>query len=298
MAWRRGLLLTLSTLALLALAAAGSSVWRRSPGHPEVPSASRPGHLVLATATTLVDSGLLPELVRSFTSRTGVEVRAIAVGTGQALAIARRGDADLVLTHSPELEEAFMAEGFGTERRCVAYNRFIVAGPADDPAGVRQARSAPDAFARIARRRAPFISRADGSGTHFRERAIWQKAGIDPSGAPWYLPSGAGMATAFTMADEKQAYVLGDLPTFLMLQGRLRLRVLYGDEPDEPDPDLFNQYAAITLNPARFPHRQHAAARAFVEYLLSDEGQTAIGNFGVERFGASLFTPLGGRCIR
>lgn len=289
--------LSVSWLAgLLALLAVASGVLHGDSPSADASPASRHGQLMVATTTSLVDSGLLDELVRAFTRRAGIEVRVIALGTGQALAVARRGDVDLVLVHAPELEKAFIAEGFGIERRCIAYNRFVVAGPASDPAGVRQAESAADAFARIARRGATFISRADGSGTHVRELSIWKDAGIDPSKQPWYLPCGAGMATALTMADEKQAYVLTDLATFLTLQHRLRLKVLYGDKP-KPDPALLNQYAAISLNPARFPHRNHETAKAFIDFLLSAEAQALIAKFGVERFGVGLFTPLGGQCI-
>lgn len=252
------------------------------------------GRLLLATTTSLADSGLLDALVPGFTRQTGTRVDVVAVGTGQALAQARRGDADLVLVHAPELEGEFVQAGFGLMRRCIAYSRFALAGPADDPAQVRSAPNAADAFARIARRGAPFVSRADGSGTELKERAVWKLAGVEPRGHHWYFPSGSGMAAALTIADQRQAYVLTDLATYLAMRPRLRLELLY----DQEDPTLFNQYAAVAVNPSRFPHVNFAAAAAFVDYLLSPEVQLQIAAFGRDRFQRPIFTPLGGQCIK
>jgi tungstate transport system substrate-binding protein len=248
--------------------------------------------LRLATTTSVNDSGLLEALLPRFTRETGVPVQVIAVGTGQALALAGRGDADAVLVHAPDLEARFLREGKGVAHACVAYNNFVIAGPADDPAGVGAAADALDAMRRIYAVGATFISRGDNSGTYHRERALWRAAGLDPTGQPWYLESGSGMGATLTLAAEKRAYTLTDLGTFLFMQGRVDLEDLF----NRPEPALLNQYGYMVVNPERFPHVNAEAAYALRAYLLRDDVQRAIGAYQRDRFGQSLFRPLYGRC--
>ena len=242
--------------------------------------------LVLATTTSTRDSGLLDVLVPRFERQSGVEVKVVAVGSGQALELGRRGDADVLLSHAPEAEEDFVAEGYGTERRRIMHNEFVLLGPDEDPAGARDSKSVVDAFGRIARTESPFVSRGDDSGTHRKELEIWHEAGIDPGGA-WHLDAGAGMAEVLRMADQKRAYTLADRGTFLSHRGNLDLRVAL-----EPDSLLANPYSVILVSPTRHPHVNHEAARKFAEFLLSAEVQRSIGEFGVEELGEPLFIPV------
>lgn len=280
--------LTLASLLLIAGAMIAFFTGTRNPP---------PRRLVLATTTSVADSGLLDVLLPPFEKARGLQVNVLAVGTGQALAIARRGDADVVLVHAPNLEQEFMRSGDGILRTCIAYNTFAIAGPVSDPAGIRGARDAVSAFTGIARNRALFVSRGDGSGTEIKEWEIWRKAGLNPKGEEWYLASGAGMGTTLTMASEKQAYTLTDMSTYLMLAPRLRLALLYPPE-GRVDPLLMNQYAAIAVNPGRFPHVNFEDARALLSYLRSPAVQSRIGTYGLDRFSRPLFTPLQGRCLR
>ena len=238
--------LTLASLLLVAGALIAFFTGTRNPP---------PRRLVLATTTSVADSGLLSVLLPPFERARGLQVNVLAVGTGQALAVARRGDADVVLVHAPELEQEFLRGGYGTLRTCIASNTFAIAGPASDPAGIRGARDAASAFARIARGRALFVSRGDGSGTEIKEREIWRKAGLDPAGQAWYLASGAGMGTTLTLASEKQAYTLTDTSTYLALEPRLRLALLYPPE-GRVDPLLINQYNSHRREPRQVPSRE------------------------------------------
>jgi tungstate transport system substrate-binding protein len=239
--------------------------------------------LTLATTTSTQDSGLLDVLLPAFSAQTGIEVKAVAVGTGQALELGRRGDADVLLVHDPAGEQQFMDEGHGELRRPVFYNDFVLAGAPGDPAKVKGATSVSEAFGRIAGRPAPFVSRADDSGTHKKELAIWKKAGLDPTG-DWHVRAGAGMAQVLRMASEKHAYTLADRGTFLALQKELDLIVL-----SEGDPLLKNQYSVIVVSSATHPHVRQHAARQFADFLTSAEGRQIIGTFGRDRFGEPLF---------
>jgi tungstate transport system substrate-binding protein len=272
--------------AFLALAASAASVW---PSEAGTPGKRR---LILATTTSVADSGLLEALLPPFTRARGVRVDVIAVGTGQALALARRGDADVVIVHAPALEQEFVGDGHGVMRTCIAYNTFAIVGPREDPAQVRRAASAADAFRRIARLQALFISRGDGSGTEAREKEIWARTGLDPRHKEWYVASGAGMGMTLTMAHEKQAYTLTDIATYLKMEPRLRLALLY-----ERDPVLINQYAAIATNPSRAPRVNFADAAVLISYLRSPDAQKIIAGFGREQFSRPLFIPLTGRCL-
>jgi tungstate transport system substrate-binding protein len=259
-------------LALLALAAAGC------PGRP-APT------LTLATTTSTQDSGLLDVLVPRFREQSGVEVKVVAVGTGQALELGRRGDADVLLVHDPDAEGRFVEAGFGVGRRPVMYNDFVLVGPPADPAGVKGLASITEAFTRIARKEAPFVSRGDESGTHVKEKAVWRRAGIEPKGG-WYVRAGAGMGQVLRMASEKRAYTLSDRGTFLALRGGLDLAVLA-----EGDPLLVNQYSVIRVNPEKHPHVRTEAARQFADFLLGPEARRLIAEFGKGRYGQPLFFP-------
>jgi tungstate transport system substrate-binding protein len=224
-------------------------------------------------------------LVPRFRGETGIEVKVVAVGTGQALQLGRRGDVDVLLVHDPEAEERFMAEGYGASRQAVMANDFVVVGPAADPAGVKGIKSAAEAFTRIAGHSAPFVSRGDESGTHQKERAVWKQAGIAPQG-DWYIRAGAGMGPVLRLADQKRAYTLADRGTFLALSSGLDLAVL-----SEGDPLMRNPYHVIVVSSEKHPHVHTRAARRFVEFLTSAPVQEAIGTFGKDRFGQPLFFP-------
>ena len=250
--------------------------------------------LTLATTTSVYDSGLLEAILPDFEARHNVRVRVIAVGTGQAFELGRRGDADVLLVHDPAGEEAFLSAGYGSARYEVMYNDFVLVGPADDPAGIAGMGSAAEALAHIAERQAPFCSRGDDSGTHRREKALWEAAGAVPAG-PWYLSLGQGMGDTLLVASEKRAYTLTDRATFLSMQDRLaNLRLLVGGATiaENPDPALRNVYSLILVNPARYPHVQAERARSFAEWLTSPETQEAIARFGRERYGQPLFYPV------
>ena len=255
-------------------------------------SGTSPKSITLATTTSTRDTGLLDELVPVFRSKTGIEVRVVAVGTGQALEIGRRGDADVVLTHDPAGEERFVAEGFGTTRTEVMSNDFVLVGPPDDPAGVGGAKSGVDAFRRVMDKQAVFVSRGDESGTHQKEKATWASAGTEPAG-DWYVRSGQGMGAVLRMADEKRGYALSDRGTFLAQRDKLNLAVVYVG-----DPAWVNRYAVIPVNPGKHPHVKHDLAKQFAEFLVSDEAQRLIADFGRAKYGEPLFRanlrPAGG----
>jgi tungstate transport system substrate-binding protein len=243
------------------------------------------GSLILATTTSTQDSGLLDDLLPRFEAAAGLRVKTIAVGSGEALAMGRRGDADVLLVHSKEAEDEFMAQGFGSLRLDVMGNDFVLVGPAEDPAGIRGL-SAVAALKRIAARGAPFASRDDRSGTHARELALWKQAGIDPAGKPWYVATGQGMGETARIASEKRATTLADRGTFLALARTLDLAILV-----EGSPELRNSYRVIVVNPRKHPKARAAEARRFAEWLVSPGTQRAIGAFGVARFGQPLFVP-------
>jgi tungstate transport system substrate-binding protein len=255
------------------------------------------GVLRLATTTSTVDTGLLAAILPDFQSRCGCRVDVIAAGTGQAIELGRRGDADVLLVHAPGQEAAFIAAGHAVRRDDVMFNDFVIAGPAGDPAGIARALSAGEAFRLIAGARAPFASRGDKSGTHSKELAIWQSTGQDPAGAPgvaWYLSVGQGMGETLMFADERRAYVLSDRATWTSMQVRLpNLRRLFGgaSSAENPDRDLRNQYGVIAVDAARQAGVNGGLARQFVEWLLSKPTQQRIAAFGRDSSGHSLFYP-------
>jgi len=243
-------------------------------------------NIILATTTSTQDSGLLDELIPLFEKKTGYFVKTIAVGSGQAMAMGRKGEADVLLVHSPEDEKTFMAEGYGIDRRLVMHNDFIIVGPPSDPAKIKGIKSTVEAFKKIAQSKSLFISRSDNSGTHAKEKAIWKAAGVKPEGENWYHETGLGMGQTLNVASEKKAYTLTDRGTYLALKKRLELEMLsYGDKM------LFNIYHVIVINPERFPKVNASGARAFSDFMVSNEAQSIIKTFGITKFGAPLFFP-------
>jgi tungstate transport system substrate-binding protein len=250
---------------------------------PRSPDAKR---LVLATTTSTQDAGLLPVILPDFEAQYGVKVDVIAVGTGQAIKLGQDGNADVLLVHARSQEDAFMAAGDGTRREDVMYNDFIIVGPESDPAGIKGLTVAADALKKIAETKSPFVSRGDNSGTHTKEKAVWQAAGIEPAG-DWYISAGQGMGEVLTMAQEKEAYTLSDRATYLArTQAGLTLKILV-----EGDKVLFNPYGVIAVNPNKGAQINSDLANKFVDWIVSLPVQEKIGQFGVDKFGAPLFTP-------
>ena len=238
-----------------------------------------PAVLTLVSTTTTRDSGLLDTLLPRFEAETGIRLRVISVGTGQALALGRHGDADVLLVHDRASEEAFVAEGEATLRRDVMYNDFVLVGPAADPAGVRGLAEASAALARIAKSRAAFVSRGDDSGTHKAELRLWQQAGLDPRAASgtWYRETGSGMGATLATASELAAYTLTDRGTWLAYRRRGAL-VLFV----EGGPELRNAYGVLVVNPARHPHVQVELATRFADWITSAAGRSAIESFRID----------------
>ncbi len=245
--------------------------------------------VILATTTSTQDSGLLDVLVPLFQKKTGYIVKTISVGTGQALALAARGEADVVLAHAPDSEIYYVADGLLLNRRLVLHNDFIVVGPSGDPAKIRGIRGVVDAFRRIAEARAPFVSRGDNSGTHQLEKKVWSEAKVQPGGL-WYLQAGQGMGATLVIASEKQAYALADRGSILAFKKRVHLETLV-----EKDPILLNIYSVLEANASRYPRVNAAGGRALADFLVSKEAQEIIRTFGVDRFGEALFFPDAGK---
>jgi len=249
---------------------------------------SAPQILELATTTSTVDSGLLNALHPPFELQFNAQVKVIALGTGAALRAGENGDVDVVLVHARASEDAFIQAGFGINRRDVMFNDFIIVGPPADPAGTRGLASAAEAFAKIAQSQSTFISRGDNSGTHQKELAIWEQAGVQPQGH-WYLSIGSGMGEALVQSGQQGAYTLSDRGTYLALRENLALDVLLEGPVKGGDALLFNPYGAIAVNPARYPSRNYALAMAYIGYLTSPQAQRLIEEFQVQ--GEALFFP-------
>jgi tungstate transport system substrate-binding protein len=239
--------------------------------------------LRLSTTTSTENSGLLAVMLPPFEQRTGMKVDVIAVGTGKALALGENGDVDVVLVHARELEDKFVADGYGVNRRDVMHNDFIILGPASDPAGIAGLKDAAAALKRIAQAQDSFISRGDGSGTHVKEKELWQAAALTPSGR-WYKEAGQGMGAVLTMADNLQAYALADRGTYLAMRDKLSLRILV-----EGDPRLFNPYGIIAVNPKKFPYVNYDGAMRLIAWFTSAEGQELIASYKIG--GEVLFFP-------
>lgn len=242
--------------------------------------------LILATTTSTENSGLLAAILPAFEEETGIKVDVVAVGTGAALQKGRDGDADVLLVHAKASEETFVAEGHGVERSDVMYNDFVVVGPKEDPAGLKDIKNdVKKAYDTIMSSGASFVSRGDDSGTHKKEKAIWTDAGLEPSG-DWYLEAGKGMGDTLTMADEMGAYTMTDRATYLSMKDNLGLEIVI-----EGDQSLFNQYGVIPVNPDKSDNINNKGAEKFVAWLLKPETQKLIGEFGVEKYGQPLFIP-------
>ncbi|OPY70569.1 MAG: PBP superfamily domain protein [Syntrophorhabdaceae bacterium PtaU1.Bin034] len=249
-------------------------------------------NIILATTTSTQDSGLLDVLIPVFEKKTGYFVKTIAVGSGQAMAMGQKGEADVLLVHSPDAEKKFMAEGYGVNRRLVMHNDFIVVGPKADPAKIKGLKSSVDAFKKIAGVQALFISRGDNSGTHAKEKALWKAAGVNPEEQKWYQQTGLGMGQTLNVASEKKAYTLADRGTFLALNKRLGLDIL-----TEGDALLLNIYHVIEVNPEKWRKVNAAGAKAFVDFMVAAETQAIIKSFGVEKFGSPLFFADAGKKV-
>ena len=245
--------------------------------------------LILATTTSTQDSGLLDVLVPIFEEASGYHVKTVAVGSGQALALAARGEADVVLSHAPELEEKAVLDGTIVNRRLVMHNDFLIVGPPDDPANVKGLKDAAEACRRIAAARARFVSRGDNSGTHLVERKLWKAAGIEPAGDP-YIEARQGMGATLTIASEKAAYTLTDRATYLAFKSRITLVPFVQGEIR-----LLNPYHVLEVNPATFPRVNREGARAFADFLVSRGAQYRIGSFAVAKYGVPLFVPDAGK---
>jgi len=245
--------------------------------------------LLLVSTTSTQDSGLLDILLPPFTEKTGYNVQLVAVGSGQALKLGEQGDADVILLHSPDAEKDFVAKGFGIDRRLVMHNDFVIVGPPSDPAGIRGA-SPVEALTTIFDSGGIFVSRGDDSGTHVKELALWKNAGIDPIGENWYLETGQGQGATLSIASEKGGYALTDRGTFLAYQPNVDLEILV-----EGDPFLLNVYHVLTINPEKYPEINLEGAKAFADFITSDEGQQIIAEFGVDKYGQPLFFPDAGK---
>jgi tungstate transport system substrate-binding protein len=260
-------------------------------GLPPMSAAGADRSLILATTTSVRDSGLLDALLPDFTKASGIKVRVIAVGTGAALRMGREGNADVLLTHAPTAEKKMVEQGFVTRRTPFMQNYFVIAGPAEDPAGVASASSAVEAIAKIFDRKSKWVSRADDSGTHKREKQLFESAGIDPDTKRAGLDrTGSGMGLSLQVAGERRAYILSDIGTFLAFQARTGLVAL-----SKPSDALRNVYAVLQLDAARFDRPIAVTeALAFERFLIDNETQKRIGGYGVERFGRPLFEPIHG----
>ena len=247
-------------------------------------------NIILATTTSTQDSGLLDVLIPMFEKKTGYFVKTIAVGSGQAMAMGQKGEADVLLVHSPAAEKKFVTEGYGVNRRIIMHNDFIVVGPGEDPAKIKGTKSTLDSFKKIAASGALFLSRADKSGTHSKEMGIWKAAGMNPEGQKWYQQTGLGMGQTLNVTSEKKGYTLADRGTYLALKKNLALNILA-----EGDAILLNVYHVIEVNPAKFPKVNVAGGKAFADFMVSKEVQDIVKTFGVEKYGSPLFFPDAGK---
>ncbi len=246
--------------------------------------------IILATTTSTQDSGLLDLLLPVFEKKTGYFVKTIAVGSGQAMAMGAKGEADVLLVHSPAAEKKFMADGNGINRKLVMHNDFVIVGPPEDPAKIKGTKSTPEAFKKIASAQGLFMSRGDNSGTNAKEKEVWKAAGINPEGQRWYQQTGLGMGQTLNVAAEKKGYTLADRGTYLALKKNLGLSILM-----EGDAILLNIYHVIEVNPAKWPKINAAGAKAFSDFMVAKETQDMIKTYGVDKYGSPLFFPDAGR---
>ena len=269
------------TLPLAALACAGMAA----------PGVAQSKNIVLATTTFMRDAGLLDVLLPVFERQTGYTVKVVAVGSGEALELGRRGEADLVLAHAPQAERVLADSGYFVHRRLVMHNEFLIVGPPGDPDSLRGVTDAAAAFHRMWERHGPFVSRGDESGTHKREKILWKAAGLEPPlHQSWYLQSGQGMGATLHIASERQAYTLTDIATYLTQRKSLELDLMV-----QGDPALYNVYHVMELNPKNGPHINRAGGKALADFFVAPATQKLIGEFGMSRFGRALFVPDAGK---
>jgi tungstate transport system substrate-binding protein len=270
----------LGVLLILAIVSTSGITWSQVKGKT----------VLLSTTTSTQDSGLLDVLIPIFEKQSGYFVKTIAVGSGQAMAMGQKGEADVLLVHSPAAEKKFVEEGYGLNRRIIMHNDFIVVGPPEDPAKVKGMKSAAESFKGIAAGNALFLSRADKSGTHVKEMDIWKAAGINPEGQKWYQQTGLGMGQTLSVANEKKGYTLADRGTYLAVKKNLQMDILV-----EGDGILLNVYHVIEVNPAQWPKVNTAGGKAFADFMVAKETQEIIRTFGVDKYGSPLFFPDAGK---
>jgi len=246
--------------------------------------------IILATTTSTQDSGLLDELLPKFEKSTGYFVKTISVGSGQAMKMGEKGEADVLLVHSPDAEKKFVEQGFGVNRRLVMHNDFIILGPASDPAKIKGVKSAKEALKKIAAANALFLSRGDNSGTHALEKKLWKATGLKYEGNKWYQQTGLGMGQTLSVAAEKKGYTIADRGTYLAVKKNLGLDILV-----EGDASLLNIYHVIQVNPAKWPKVNAAGAKAFADFVVSKKAQAIVKTYGVKKYGAPLFFPDAGK---
>lgn len=255
-------------------------------------AAPKQKNIILATTTSTQDSGLLDVLIPVFEKQTGYFVKTIAVGSGQAMKMGEKGEADVLLVHSPDAEKKFIEEGYGINRRLVMHNDFVIVGPPADPAKIKGVKSSVEALKRIAETESLFLSRGDNSGTHAKEKTLWKKAEVNPAGQKWYQETGLGMGQTLNVAAEKKGYTLTDRGTYLALKKNLGLNILI-----EGDAALLNIYHVIEVNSAKWPKVNAAGAKAFADFMVSPKTQEIIKTFGVDKYGSPLFFPDAGKKV-
>jgi tungstate transport system substrate-binding protein len=294
----RSLIFSIAAIPALLLAACGTAETPKAPAPSATPAAATPTasptpaaakssgkELILATTTSTQDSGLLDVLVPMYEKQTGDKVKVIAVGSGAALELGRKGNADVLLVHSPAAEEAYMKEGAGINRTRVMYNDFVIVGPEADPAKIKGLKDSAAAMKAIADAKAPFYSRGDNSGTHAAEQALWKAANIAvPKGQAWYAETGQGMGATLTVAVEKNGYTISDRATWLAGNTKAKQPILV-----EGDTKLFNVYHVIPVNPEKHPAVNKASAEQFRQFMVAKDTLAVIGNFGKDKYGAPLF---------
>jgi tungstate transport system substrate-binding protein len=253
-------------------------------------AAPKQKNLILATTTSTQDTGLLDTLIPIFEKKTGYFVKTIAVGSGQAMTMGQKGEADVLLVHSPDAEKKFMEEGYGINRQLVMHNDFVIVGPASDPAKIKGVKSAAEAVKKIAEAEALFMSRGDNSGTHAKEKTLWKKAGVNPEGQKWYQQTGLGMGQTLNVAAEKKGYTLADRGTYLAQKKTLGLDILV-----EGDAALLNIYHVIEVNAAKWPKVNTEGSKDFGAFMVNKKTQGVIKTFGVDKYGSPLFFPDAGK---
>jgi tungstate transport system substrate-binding protein len=251
-----------------------------------IPANAKQKDIIFATTTSTQDTGLLDMLIPVFEKKSGFKVKTIAVGSGQAMAMGERGEADVLLVHSKDAEEKFVKKGFGVNRRIVMHNDFVVLGPKDDPAKIRGLTTAADAFRKIAASKSLFVSRGDRSGTHVMEQKLWKNTGINPEKEKWYQQTGLGMGQTLAVVVEKKGYTLCDRATYLSRKNKIDVAVLV-----EGDKALLNIYHVIELNAKRFPKVNAEGGAAFADFWVAPETQKMIRDFGIRKYGGVLFYP-------